>query len=271
MKTLNSCFISFIQLLPFMIYVRISDPELRVSSLRINAQASMRIIACCFQASIPMTQTFNQSLTDVNKVLKKLISSFDNISGAELAKRCGVPVSTINRILAGTVVDPKVSTLKPLADYFGITVDQLLGYASLPEKFDRYTQNLKPTMALPVLGLKNFESLNQKAQKWFTWVSDKPGHDDTFALKVDTAEFEPIFAKDSILIIEPAMLPPQDEDYVAIVFENNDIISIRKYKIDGTESYLVPINPQFKSFLCSEKKFSFLGIISEAHTRLRES
>ncbi|MBA2652398.1 MAG: helix-turn-helix domain-containing protein [Tatlockia sp.] len=216
-----------------------------------------------------MTEICNPPLTEISRVLKKLILTFDNISGAELAKRCGVPVSTINRILAGTVIDPKISTLKPLADYFGISVDQLLGYAALPEKFNRLSQSLKPTTALPVFKLKNFESIRQKAIEWFTWVSEKYAHDDTLAVSIDTEEFEPIFVKDCILVVEPSMLPPQDDDYVAVVFENTKAISIRKYKIDGNDHYFVPLNPQFKAALCSDTKYYILGVISEAHTKLR--
>ena len=217
-----------------------------------------------------MTEICNPPLTEVNRILKKLTLCFDNISGAELAKRCGVPVSTINRILAGTVIDPKISTLKPLADYFGISVDQLLGYSALPKKFDKFSQNLKPTMALPVFKLKNFESPTQNASKWFTWISERQAQDDAFAVSIDTEEFVPIFAKDSVLVIEPSMLPPQDDDYVAVVFENNNTISLRKYKIDGEEQYFVPLNPQFKAILCSDRKYNLLGVISEAHTKLRE-
>ncbi|RUQ96643.1 LexA family transcriptional regulator [Legionella septentrionalis] len=217
-----------------------------------------------------MTEICSPQLTEVSKILKKLITSFDNISGSELAKRCGVPVSTINRILAGTVIDPKISTLKPLADYFAISVDQLLGYAALPEKFDRKSQSLKPTMALPVFKLKNFQSISQKPSKWFTWVSERQAQDDTFAISIDTEEFEPVFAKDSVLIIEPSMQPPQDNDYVALIFENENIIAIRRYRIDGQDHYFVPLNPQFKAVLCSEKKYNLLGVISEAHTKLRD-
>lgn len=125
-------------------------------------------------------------------------------------------------------------------------------------------------MALPVFSMHNFESLHQHAFKWFTWVTEKKADNDVFAIVVDTEEFNPIFTKESILIIDPSLLPPHDDDYLAIQFENSRDISIRKYKIYDNENYLVPLNPQFKAVLCSEKKFNFLGVISEAHTKLRE-
>lgn len=219
----------------------------------------------------PMSEILNPSLTEVSRILKSLINFYDNISGVELSKKCGVPVSTINRILAGTVVDPKISTLKPLADYFGITVDQLLGYAALPEQFSMNLQKLSPTIALPVFGLNKSNFLSKSTKRWFTWVTEKQAQSkDVFAISIATEEFEPIFSKDSIIIIEPSMLPPQNDDYVALIFENNENISLRKYKITDNEHYLVPLNPQFKAVLCSEKKHDLLGVISEAHTKLRE-
>lgn len=217
-----------------------------------------------------MTEICSSSITNLNNILRKLIASSDHLSGSELAKRCGIPVSTVNRILAGTVIDPKISTLKPLADYFGVSVDQLLGYAALPEKFNRHNQKIKPSMALPVFQIKNFQSPSQNTNQWFTWVSDKPTNNETFAISIETNEFEPIFSKDSILIVEPSMLPPQNNDYVAVIFEPNNTIAIKKYKVEEDDYYFLSLNPQIQALLCSSKKYHLLGVISEAHTKLRE-
>ena len=47
------------------------------------------------------------------------------------AEDAGVLQSTLHRILAGTTIDPKVSTLQLLADGFGVPVEWLMGQGNL--------------------------------------------------------------------------------------------------------------------------------------------
>jgi transcriptional regulator with XRE-family HTH domain len=47
------------------------------------------------------------------------------ISENELARRTGVPQPTIHRVLSGRVADPRDGTLRPLATFFGVSVEQL--------------------------------------------------------------------------------------------------------------------------------------------------
>ncbi len=44
-----------------------------------------------------------------------------------LASRSGISVGTLNKLLAGASADPKLSTLLPLAEALGVTLDELLG------------------------------------------------------------------------------------------------------------------------------------------------
>lgn len=54
--------------------------------------------------------------------LRKLMG---DMSEGELSRRTKVPQTTIHRILTGEIRESKPSTLKPLADYFGLTIAQL--------------------------------------------------------------------------------------------------------------------------------------------------
>lgn len=49
------------------------------------------------------------------------------ISANQLAEKTGVPQPTITRILNGQSLDPDTETLRPLADYFKVTVGQMRG------------------------------------------------------------------------------------------------------------------------------------------------
>ena len=54
-----------------------------------------------------------------------------------LAERSGISQGTLNKLLSGTTADPKLSTLMPLCEALGCTIDEILGaekqsHASLP-------------------------------------------------------------------------------------------------------------------------------------------
>lgn len=53
------------------------------------------------------------------------------IKSAELARKTGVGQPVIYRLMTGTTENPQVLTIKPIADFFGVSLDQLLGISPL--------------------------------------------------------------------------------------------------------------------------------------------
>lgn len=51
----------------------------------------------------------------------------ENIGAAELSRRSHVKRQTIENIMHGRVRDPRTETLRALADYFHVSVDDLVG------------------------------------------------------------------------------------------------------------------------------------------------
>lgn len=51
----------------------------------------------------------------------------EGIGAAELSRRCHVKRQTIENIMHGRVKDPRTETLRALADYFHVSVDDLVG------------------------------------------------------------------------------------------------------------------------------------------------
>lgn len=78
----------------------------------------------------------------IKDVLKALMEG-KSINQNELADRTKVPQPTIFRILNGDSKDPRHSTVKPLADFFGVTVAQLRGDEPL-EGSDTISGKLRP-------------------------------------------------------------------------------------------------------------------------------
>ena len=49
-----------------------------------------------------------------------------NISAHKLSKEADIPVSNIYKIIQGKNLNPGVYTVKAIADYLGITIDELV-------------------------------------------------------------------------------------------------------------------------------------------------
>lgn len=89
---------------------------------------------------------------NMNKKLADVLSHLMHIKGinsAELARLIGIGQPVIYRLMTGVTANPQVFTLKPIADYFHISIDQLLGYSPLeiPTAGFQKTYNLKAEVA----------------------------------------------------------------------------------------------------------------------------
>ncbi len=69
-------------------------------------------------------------MENISTVLTHLMSE-KGISSAELARKTGVTQPVIYRLMTGETVNPQILTLKPIAHFFGVSLEQLLGAVPL--------------------------------------------------------------------------------------------------------------------------------------------
>lgn len=69
-------------------------------------------------------------MKNLSEILSHLMSEA-GIKSAELARKTGIGQPVIYRLMTGTTENPQILTLKPIADYFGKSMDQLIGLAPL--------------------------------------------------------------------------------------------------------------------------------------------
>lgn len=70
---------------------------------------------------------------NLSSILKGFIKEA-NISEYRLAKDIKMPYHTLHQLITSETICPKVNTLKPIANYFGISIEQLIGDVPI----DRY-------------------------------------------------------------------------------------------------------------------------------------
>jgi len=67
-----------------------------------------------------------KTTSSMSKILKGLMAEL-GINESELARRTGVGQPVVHRICSGETDNPKVATLSPIANFFAISISQLIG------------------------------------------------------------------------------------------------------------------------------------------------
>lgn len=162
---------------------------------------------------------------------------------SKIAQDLNVPVMTIRRLLSGETTDPRVFTLKTLADYFNVTIDTLIETGVLAPN-ESISQS-KP-LFIPVLdwdSAKNIDTIDLK--KWPTWIPVTMGKEENISARSFALESRPSmyprFQQGTIFIIDPE-LTPSDGDLVLVNLRENNELTLRELFIDPPEWQLHPVN-----------------------------
>jgi SOS-response transcriptional repressor LexA/DNA-binding Xre family transcriptional regulator len=210
-------------------------------------------------------------VSELSQVLTHLLKVSGNLSGTELARRVDLPSATVNRLITGSVQDPRISTLNAIAKYFNLSFDQLLGYAPLPKQFNLAHNRFAYSFQMPVFELRQVHNKlddDNEASNRITWQSnDNYQQADLFAIKLEQANFEPVFLKGSTLIAH-RNLTPQINDYVLISIQGKEA-TIRRYYTEAGETYLYPLRTELPVINAEQESVKIIGVILEAQTRLR--
>lgn len=178
----------------------------------------------------------------VREVIIKLMTK-QGINTTKLAREIGLPQPTIHRLVAGKTEDPKLSTLISIANYFSITIDQLLGNANID---NIQATNSKPAaVSIPIISWENALQAkifpqNLTISNWSDWfISDLKISSNAFGLR-SKPSMEPRFSVGSILTVDPDEFP-QDGNIVIVHYPHTKEATIREVILDGPKKLLCSI------------------------------
>ncbi len=163
---------------------------------------------------------------------------------SELARKTKVPTPTIHRIVTGKSTRPYRSSLVPIADYFNISVDQLLGEEALPE-VNSNSNSLAghiPIKNIPVIPwdeLKVKDDIEIDCKKVVPFLGEISEHG--FATVLPDTSMEPMFVQNSILIIDPKS-EISDRNFILALLGPNHIPVLRQILNDADHKYIKAIN-----------------------------
>lgn len=196
--------------------------------------------------------------------LYALLKSKD-LNTNQLAQILGMPTMTIRRLLSGETADPRISTIKLIADYFGVTIDSLIENTSLITRggLGQVRPLLVPKLSWEIVGKISF--LHEiDLVTWRDWQSvflreKEKISDGAFALESRPAMF-PRFPQGTIFIFDSKIIP-RDGDIVLIKLKkNNNELTLRELIIDPPEWQLHPVVPGSNILRYSEIEHKIIGV-----------
>jgi len=209
----------------------------------------------------------------LSSILKNLLFQKD-MKPIDLARETGVPQQTIQRWVSGSSTRPYKDSLKPIAQYFSLTEEQLLGkepIASLwaPEKEASFTTMLADFKTAPLLEwAEAMDAATAKVPaKHLLPIMGNISHE-AFAVLMPDHSMDPVFPKDSVLIFDPQK-KAVDRSYVLVKLDGCATPTFRQLLIDAEDSYLKPLNPDLSAykirFLTEKDKIIATLFESRAH------
>lgn len=187
-----------------------------------------------------------------------------HVNQSQIAQTLDIPVMTIRRLLSGETTDPRISTLKLIADYFNITVDSLI---QSNEQFIKHTRKKSIPLFLPILDwetVKKITTIHElDLRKWKSWQSISLNEKDSISNEAFALESRPSmyprFPQGTLFIIDPN-ISPIDGDTVLVKLLDNNELTIRELSIDPPERTLYPLIPSSKPLQFSKDVHYIVGV-----------
>lgn len=188
-------------------------------------------------------------------------------SMTDIHKHTGIPITTIQRICKDPRANPTLASLIPLADFFSITLAQLIGEQPL---FENKTNNLEQWSTIPVITWQHATEwpamrLTFTPQRNVATEINVGPH--AFALEVLDDQHE-YFQKNTLLVIDPS-IKAIHRDYVVSHKKNGREVSLKQILIHEDDVYLKPSNPEFKTRPMDDNH-RIVGVVVQTRMNLKE-
>lgn len=175
------------------------------------------------------------------------------INASELARRTGVAQPIIHRLSTGQNVNPKLATVKPISEYFMVTVSQLIGEETLPsdKSFYKVSSEHRGWNRVPMIEWKDAIDWPTPLQRYqdseeSIYIStDANVSKMAYALVVRGCAMEPMFPENTIIVAEPGR-EPTDRDFVIVHLEGTGDARLKQILFDGSDIYLKSLNPDLE-------------------------
>lgn len=203
-------------------------------------------------------------------ILRQLMDDA-KISESELARQASVPQTTINRILSGQTTDPRSQTLIALAQFFRISVEQMLGSCQISEAriVGTYNNNNRDKWSyIPIINLSEvssylFQYKNFSVDNHAKWIATEKQLDPKSYAVYSPSSLSPRFREGSVLIIDAvnSINEISDGSIIVIAIDGQNA-TLRKVIHDGDDIYLKSVSNDLP-IVTFNNKMQVFGVIIE--------
>lgn len=174
----------------------------------------------------------------------KTLMELHSISPTQLSRKTGIGQPVIFRIATGETDNPKLATIRPIANYFKKSISQLVGDEPLlSEQVFKYITRVPLINMTDSVDWQNSKNINDDTQYI---ICDCIVSESAFAVRVEDVTMAPQFQPGTILIVDPNR-NAKDRDFVIAHNKEHRNATFKQLLIDGDEQYLKPINPDFRT------------------------
>ncbi|MFN3301255.1 MAG: helix-turn-helix domain-containing protein [Sediminibacterium sp.] len=217
----------------------------------------------------------NTQITSATKQLSMRLNHLMEecgIDGVQLGKNTGVPVTTINRLRNGAYeCNPTLSTLIPLAEYFRITLSQLVGDEPLPANREpgEHQPKVVDWQEIPLLTFDQAAAWPRNKASIMPAISRKIStdldlSDYAFALLMEGDSMSPRFPEGTLLLIDPNQ-QIHHRDFVLLLQIGLSRPIFKQILLDGPDYYIKSLNEDFKEVKkISLADYKLLGVMVQA-------
>ncbi len=183
----------------------------------------------------------------------KTLMGLAKINASELARRTGVAQPIIHRLSTGQNTNPKLATVKPISEYFMVTVSQLIGEKTLPsdKSFYRVSSEHRGWNRVPMIEWQDTTEWPASLQRYqdsedSVYIStDANVSKLAYSLVIKGCAMEPMFPEGTIIVVEPER-EPSDRDFVIVHLEGTSDARLKQVLLDGSDIYLKSLNPDLE-------------------------
>lgn len=184
----------------------------------------------------------------------------NRITLSVLHRNTGIAIPTIKRLQIDPAANPTMTTLLPIANFFNITINQLIGNELLPAEMTGYYEDKRNWLKVPLINWGD-------ALNWpnFEIKKDQPGvlvdidvGKNPYALMVEDEDWY-LISKGSILIIN-TNISPEHKDYTIVNKHGQFQPTLKQFLIDDGKIFLKPMN-QYLPLSQFTKNYKTLGVL----------
>lgn len=178
--------------------------------------------------------------------LKKLLFESE-LTPTELSRRIDIPQQTIQRITKGKINNPHPKTLEALAQYFGVSTNELQDKKIEDTPLFTAQRSSQTVNVFTWDKLKNIANNLYNVQFEQTIIVSTNYSSKTLGVIMSDSSRAPYFHPNSILIIDP-LQKPDDRSFVITYLHDNQKYIFRQLLSDGENFFLKALNSDLSTF-----------------------